>query len=427
MREKPDRHQRLVIGNDDADHGVAASGKLALTRKPPSGRSPIVSSPPYAATRSHPGQAVSRGRLNGAVGQSRAVVGDPDLDLGRPERHVDGRTRGTGVLEAVGEGLLHDPVGGQADPGGHHERRPVHRHGGGQAGLPDPGHQGAPVVQGGYRRARGPVTLGLAIAEDAAEVAHLGHRPASGVLDLGHGSPRPTGVGGVQEPPRGARLHDHDAHRVADDVVQLPGDPQSLLGGGEGGPLPLGIGSLALERNPLLRRPQVGLGTLPAGTGGGGEQNNAGERCTADHRAFATQVDRVEHRRQAQREDHERDRPSGVAGAAPGDRRVCRDEGPDRGHPDGPLDQDQPEHAGQGHRQDRQWNLRRRAMAPTDSTVRATVSAFESRLAATDSEPLRLTVRVTVRQTTASSTSNAAWRPDSAGTAPAGPWAVRRR
>ncbi len=52
-------------------------------------------------------------------------------------------------------------------------------------------------------------------------------------------------------------------------------------------------------------------------------------------------------------------------------------------------------------------NLRRTATPPTDTTVRARITASGSRFAATDSEPLRLTTRVTATHTTARSTSNA--------------------
>ena len=46
-------HERLVVGDEDADaHRASVIGSDARTTKPPSGRRPACSSPPYSATRS---------------------------------------------------------------------------------------------------------------------------------------------------------------------------------------------------------------------------------------------------------------------------------------------------------------------------------------------------------------------------------------
>jgi hypothetical protein len=79
---------------------------------------------PAVADRGHRAAAVV-GHLDPDV---LVTVADHDLGAGR-----------AGVLDHVGQGLLHDPVGGQVDPGGQRRRRPLHLQPHSQAGL---GHLG---------------------------------------------------------------------------------------------------------------------------------------------------------------------------------------------------------------------------------------------------------------------------------------------
>src|SRR6185437_11960423 len=49
---EPATDERLVVGDEDGDHGSALSGRRARTQKPPAGSGPAWSSPPNSATRS---------------------------------------------------------------------------------------------------------------------------------------------------------------------------------------------------------------------------------------------------------------------------------------------------------------------------------------------------------------------------------------
>jgi hypothetical protein len=61
------------------------------------------------------------------------------------------------------------------------------------------------------------------------QAAHLGERPAAGLLDAPEGLP--VLLQRVRElVPDGPDLEDHHADGVSDDVVQLARDPRSLLG-----------------------------------------------------------------------------------------------------------------------------------------------------------------------------------------------------
>ena len=109
--------QRLVVGQQDADHRARSSGQAgAHGEAAASARRRRASSPPTGATRSRiptrPWPAPRR-----RCRPRRAVVGDLELDrvllVGDPHR----RARRAGVLERVGQRLLHDPVGGQVDAG----------------------------------------------------------------------------------------------------------------------------------------------------------------------------------------------------------------------------------------------------------------------------------------------------------------------
>jgi hypothetical protein len=152
---------------------------------------------------------------------------------------------GPGVLERVGQRLLHDPVGGQVDAGGQRPRFALDRQLDRQAGLAGGQHQRIEVGQAGLRGQR--LATAAAVTQQPEQPAHLGQGlPARG-LDLGQGGGGLRGVGGDAAPGRSG-LHHHHAHGVGDDVVQLAGDPPPLLGHRPASPSFLLAGELGVER-----------------------------------------------------------------------------------------------------------------------------------------------------------------------------------
>ena len=153
------------------------------------------------------------------------------------------------MLEDVGERLLHDPVGREVDA--RRGRRPLAL----DPGLDRHARLGTRVDQPSRRgQAGGRRQLSRASAASARSTPsrrRISSRPvAAGVADRLEDA---LGLGGlaVDDVGADARLHRHHAHGVGDDVVQLPGDAQALLGHRPPGrldPLPL-----------LLRRPQLQL------------------------------------------------------------------------------------------------------------------------------------------------------------------------
>ena len=109
--------------------------------------------------------------------------------------------------------------------------------------------------------------------QHAQQALKLGDRLAAGVGDELSGLARAQRIA-LEDPPRAARLHDHDAHRVRDDVVHLARDPLALLGHGA-----LGARGAALAR---ARRRLVQL----AGQAGAAARRAPGdaERDDEDHR-----------------------------------------------------------------------------------------------------------------------------------------------
>ena len=65
-------------------------------------------------------------------------------------------------------------------------------------------------------------------AEHAQHCVELAERRSSDALDLLEGLPRELGTL-VEDVPAHPCLHDHDVHRVAQRVVQLPSEPSPLL------------------------------------------------------------------------------------------------------------------------------------------------------------------------------------------------------
>jgi hypothetical protein len=106
------------------------------------------------------------------------------------------------------------------------------------------------VLEARLRRQRGRL---LGTAEDADEPPHLGKRLATGLLDDQQRLPL-SFLLGVQEATDAGGLDRHDAHRMADDVVELACDAGPLLGNGCAGFL----GALELDPGGAL----LGLASL---------------------------------------------------------------------------------------------------------------------------------------------------------------------
>src|SRR5919201_4775307 len=194
-----------------------------------------------------------------AVAPARAVVAHGELDVPVAVANEPLRRMRPRVLEAVRQALLDEPVRGEVDPGrkllgrafdAELDRKPRF------ACLLDE------LVEVLEARLRGEGGGLFGPAEDADHPAHLRERLAAGLLDDQQGLTllllvRP------EQPPRRRSLHGHHADAVADDVVQLAGDPRALvrhcqtspflaLALGPGRPLPrlVRLVELAAEREP---------------------------------------------------------------------------------------------------------------------------------------------------------------------------------
>ena len=243
-------HQRLVVGDEHADHARSPpSGSRALSTKPPSvcrtGRHLAAVDLDALADADEPvAEAV-------ALGGADAVVAHLELELGRlvADGHV-GLAR-AGVLERVRQGFLHDPVGGEIDSRRQRHRRSLHVHPHGQARSADLVGERVETVEAGLR---GELEVVAVAAHRAEQAAHLGERAAAGALDAA----QCFGILGQlvgQLVADGADLEHHHAHRVRDDVVQLARDPGALLGHGDACrrvALALGRGRALLGRLGLL-------------------------------------------------------------------------------------------------------------------------------------------------------------------------------
>ena len=173
----------------------------------------------------------------------------------------DRGARRAGVLARVRERLLDDPVQRQLDAARQRPRRPLDAQLDRHAGALALGHEVAEVADPRLRREP---ELGGVAAQHAEEPPELRERLAPGVL---HGAQRRHGALGIapEDLLRGARLHDHDAHRVRDDVVELARDPAALGGGGA---LDL-LGALGLEPCGAVGERARGVGA-PADDAAGG-------------------------------------------------------------------------------------------------------------------------------------------------------------
>ena len=139
--QHPDRHAASLAVGRPAGGGpcraadAAGSGSRALTSKPPPGRGPAWTVPPYITARSRipasPWPLPPSGRTVPTSGPGRSAAGWAGAQRDRDRRRRRGRAgrpgrsrvsprrpRRGGVLADVGERLLHDPVCGDGQPDG---------------------------------------------------------------------------------------------------------------------------------------------------------------------------------------------------------------------------------------------------------------------------------------------------------------------
>ncbi len=157
-----------------------------------------------------------------------AVVEDGDLDVrSHPDDADLGPRLGAGVLLHIGQGLLHDPVGGQADGGGELGALVGAGDLDAQSGAAErPGEFVEAVQAGGGLGGR----LGVAgLAQQSDGGAQFLQRGAAGPAHMGEGllglvGPLVHDVGGDPG------LHVDQGDVVGDHVVQIAGDAQAFLG-----------------------------------------------------------------------------------------------------------------------------------------------------------------------------------------------------
>ena len=165
--------------------------------------------PPLAVWRA-PGAACRRPR-------ARAALGLP--------AHRDVGRRGAGVLERVGERLLHDAVGGEVDAGGQRARLALDVQRDRQAGRRARARRARRARE---RRLRRRALVAVRAARRAAAASRSARR---GRCARSGPPPRPPARDRASRiAPRAARLDDHHRHRVGDHVVHLARDPPALVG-----------------------------------------------------------------------------------------------------------------------------------------------------------------------------------------------------
>ena len=214
--------QRLVVGDQDAD------GHARLT--PAAGRARGSRARRAARCRARRRRARRVRACPPAHGRrpappwSAAVVGDLELDLVLAEAQRRPGSRRAGVLERVGQRLLHDPVGRRGRRRAAAARARPRPQLDGQAGLAHLLEQRGELAEPGWgpRPARRPRAACPAGA--ASRPAPRGRSPRS---------PRARSRAEVSSPRARARppgLDDDHAHAVGDHVVELARDARALLG-----------------------------------------------------------------------------------------------------------------------------------------------------------------------------------------------------
>ena len=228
---EPGADQRLVVGDEDAGHSgildpdpVAAAEAAARVEVAAEHRDPL----PQAEQAAAVGQPVSDGRWRGGCGAGQharpgvehlhpqGAVGVPDVDLGSGARCV---------LERVGQRLLDDPVRRDVDPG---RQRPRLAGDGRSTGRP------ANATRSTSASSRLRPGCGRQVVLARAVRARAGRAGAAARSSRRGRSTRPPAARPPRRSerrehlPRRARLDDHQADVVADDVVQLAGDPAAF-------------------------------------------------------------------------------------------------------------------------------------------------------------------------------------------------------
>ena len=171
------------------------------------------------ALRARPDQAVAAAQLSELVARAVAVVLDRQHQLVRLVRDHHARLGVAGVLQRVGERLLHDPVGGEVDARGQGHALSLHVHVHAQPGRAGAGGELLHAVD-----ADGPLeVLALAVAHRSEQAPQLCQGLAPGALDqLGHLGRLLRAL--LHDPPGPAGLHHHHAQVVGEHVVQLARD-----------------------------------------------------------------------------------------------------------------------------------------------------------------------------------------------------------
>ncbi len=184
----------------------------------------------FALTSRRPSYSAARW-ATAASRSSRPETGASPL-TSRPSRSWEASSRTAGrPAAAVARGLqrcLDHPVGDQVDTGGQLRRtRPN------EATLAGPVRGSPPRVPGSsadtrLRRQRARVVV---MAQDAQQSPQIAERVATGALDRQDRLAGALGIG-AQQLPGTARLDDHRAHAVGDDVLELSADQCLFLGHG---------------------------------------------------------------------------------------------------------------------------------------------------------------------------------------------------
>ena len=143
--------------------------------------------------------------------------------------------RAGGVLHGVGQRLLHHAIGdelrgrGRAGPGTALFERDGHAT---SAQVVEQGGEVAEPRAGSLRGGRLDPPGRALVGQHPQHLAHLPHRSAAARLHRRQGARCGRGVVRRQGQAGGARLDRDGAQPVPDEVVQVAGDPQPLLGGG---------------------------------------------------------------------------------------------------------------------------------------------------------------------------------------------------
>ena len=177
---QPRAHELLVVGEQDADHaGLPSSGTVRAREAAPGAGAGLAACRRTSETRS---RIPTRPRppLAGARRASRpAGVGHLDVEAVALVAHATSTRHRTGVLERVGQGLLHDSVAVSSTPAGSAARSPSMRR---STGIPAACTRATRSVMPS-RVGWGVVAAGSPVGQQAQQAAHLRQPVAAGGLD----------------------------------------------------------------------------------------------------------------------------------------------------------------------------------------------------------------------------------------------------